>query len=203
VTAPSEPERRLSRPEDWLDQHGDALYRYAYFRLHDEAVAEDLVQETLLAAFQARAGFAGRSSERTWLIGILKNKLVDHLRKQAREQPLDAWIETDEELDALFSPDNRDHWTCAPSIWDNPVSSLEQKQFWNIFSDCIDRLPPRQARTFVLCELEGMDGAEICQVLGVAATNMWVLLHRARLRLRQCLEQRWFDGNQGHDNADM
>ncbi len=203
IKDPSGPKHQLSKPEDWLEQHGDALYRYAYFRLHEEAVAEDLVQETLLAALQARPGFGGRSSERTWLIAILKNKLVDYLRKRSREQPLDELLESDEEFEAFFSPDRQDHWTIPPSVWNNPMASLEQQQFWHVFSECMENLPPRQAQVFILCELDGLDGAEICQVLGVAATNMWVLLHRARLRLRQCLDLRWFDRGRGHEHADV
>lgn len=197
------PDRGLSPPEGWLDRHGDALYRYACFRLRDTAAAEDLVQETLLAAFQARGGFAGRASERTWLVGILKNKIVDHLRKRRREDIVDTPIEPDEDVEALFSPGRKDHWTHAPSVWNNPTASLEQKQFWKIFSDCVDLLPARQAQAFVLCELDGLGGAESCQVLGVTTTNLWVLLHRARLRLRECLEQRWFQGNSGDDGADL
>ncbi len=196
-------ERGLSPPESWLDRHGDALYRFACFRLHDTAVAEDLVQETLLAAFRARAGFAGRSSERTWLVGILKNKIIDHLRKRWREEPVDLALEPDEALEALFSPGRTDHWTVAPSLWQNPTAALEQKQFWEIFSTCVDHLPTRQAQAFVLCELDGLDGAEICQVLGVTATNLWVLLHRARLRLRGCLEQNWFQGGEEVNSADV
>ena len=187
--------KRLSRPEVWLDEHGDALYRYARFRLNDSALAEDLVQETLLAALQAQDSFAGRSTERTWLIGILKNKLIDHLRKTCREITLD--VESDDDLDALFDTASRIHWRTPPSVWDNPLAALEQKQFWSVFSDCLGDLPARQAQAFTLCEIEGLDGGEACKVLGVTATNVWVLLHRARLRLRECLENHWFDHRKG------
>ncbi len=186
---------RLSRPEVWLDEHGDALYRYARFRLNDSAVAEDLVQETLLAALQAQDSFAGRSTERTWLIGILKNKLIDHLRKAGREITID--VESDDDLDALFDTASQVHWRTPPSVWDNPLAALEQKQFWAVFSDCLGELPARQAQAFTLCEIEGLDGGEACKVLGVTATNVWVLLHRARLRLRGCLENNWFNHRKG------
>jgi RNA polymerase sigma-70 factor (ECF subfamily) len=183
---------RLSQPEVWLEEHGDALYRYAYFRINDAALAEDLVQETLLAALQARDSFAGRSAERTWLTGILKNKLVDHLRKTAREQSVDTTPGSDEDLDALFDNDTWSHWKKPPSAWENPSAALEQQQFWAVFSDCLGGLPARQAEAFTLCELEGLDGGEVCKVLGIATSNVWVLLHRARLHLRQCLEDNWF-----------
>jgi len=182
-------------PQDWLDQHGDVLYRYAYFRLRDSAQAEDLVQETLLAAWQARQRFSGRSTERTWLIGILKNKLVDYFRKH-REQPLGDIADTDAEVDALFENDADQHWRISPMDWANPTQALQQKQFWKVFTACIDALPPRQAQVFSLCELDELDNDEACKVLGVAPTNLWVMLHRARLRLRQCLETSWF-GHEG------
>jgi RNA polymerase sigma-70 factor (ECF subfamily) len=186
---PSKP-KELSPPEDWLAQHGDALYRYAYFRLRDAAQAEDLVQETLLAALQARHGFSGRSAERTWLIGILKNKLVDYLRKGAREQPFGDLADTEGEIDALFDAGGR--WKTPPSDWGNPTNTLEQKQFWKVFADCFAGLSSRYAQVFAMCEFDGLDSTEVCKVFDVTATNVWVILHRARLRLRQCLETQWF-----------
>jgi RNA polymerase sigma-70 factor (ECF subfamily) len=190
-------DRKLSRPEQWLAEHGDALYRYAWFRLQDAALAEDLVQETLLAALQSQDGFAGRSSERTWLTSILKNKLIDHLRKYSREQPFAGDTDTHDEIDTLFEDDSWNHWKVPPSVWDNPSAALEQRQFWEVFTLCMGGLPERQAQTFVLCELEGMDGAEACKVLGMTTSNVWVMLHRARLRLRDCLEKQWFDRMRG------
>lgn len=180
----------LSPPEDWLAQHGDALCRYAYLRLRDAAQAEDLVQETLLAALKARQSFRGRSTERTWLIGILKNKLVDYLRKGAREQPFGELTEAEEEIDALFDAGGR--WKTPPADWGNPAHALEQKQFWKVFADCFAALPSRHARVFALCEFDDLDGTEVCKVFDITATNVWVILHRARLGLRQCLESRWF-----------
>lgn len=187
---PPKSQQVLSKPESWLTQHGDALYRYAYFRLRDAAQAEDLVQETLLAALQARQGFAGRATERTWLIGILKNKLVDFLRKSSREQSFGDMESSEIEIDALF--DTEGHWKLPPSTWENPANALEQKQFWNVMAKCLGSLPPRHAQVFSLCELDGLDSTEACKVFGIAATNVWVMLHRARLRLRQCLETHWF-----------
>lgn len=191
------PKTTLSEPHTWLDLHGDALYRYAFFRLRDMDMAEDLVQETLLAAYQARAGFAGRSAERTWLIGILKNKLIDTLRKHAREVSVDAFADGPDAIDALFRDDRFQHWRTPPAAWENPNDALEQKQFWVVFQDCIETLPPRQARAFLLCEIDGLDGKEACKVLEVEPSNVWVMLHRARMRLRQCLEKNWFGGTPG------
>ena len=179
-----------STPEQWLNEHGDALYRHAYFRLRDKMAAEDVVQETLLAAMKARERFAGRSSERTWLIGILNNKVVDYLRKQVREQSLEQGDLGDDELEGLlFEADG--HWRRAPSAWGDPDAAFEQKAFWEALSRCLEELPDRQARAFSLCEMDGVSGAEAGKVLGVTATNMWVILHRARLRLKECLELNW------------
>ena len=179
-----------STPEQWLSEHGDALFRHAYFRLRDKMAAEDTVQETLLAAMKARERFAGRSSERTWLIGILNNKVVDYLRKQVREQSLEQGDLGDEELeDLLFEADG--HWRRPPSAWGNPDAAFEQKAFWEALSRCLDELPDRQAQAFSLCEMDGVGGAEAGKVLGISTTNIWVILHRARLRLKECLEINW------------
>jgi RNA polymerase sigma-70 factor (ECF subfamily) len=186
-----QPDPRFCDPRTWLDEHGDALYRYALVRVRNAAAAEDLVQETLLAALTARERFAGQSSVRTWLIAILKNKLIDHLRRRAREAP--PVDEPDDELiDELFEDDPGQHWRSAPGVWANPSGALEQTEFWQVFSDCLAQLPPRQAQAFGLCELDGLAGEEACKVLGLSPSNLWVLMHRARLRLRQCLETRWF-----------
>lgn len=177
-------------PGRWLDQHGDALFRYALARVRERALAEDLVQETLLAALRGRSQFAGRAAERTWLIAILKNKIIDHFRKSAREQSLDALEDPDALIDAQFEADG--HWRTPPEAWANPVAAFESEEFWRRMAECLNGLPERQARAFSLCELEGIEGEAACKVLGVSASNLWVLLHRARMRLRQCLEAGWF-----------
>jgi len=187
MTAPHLP----SDPETWLEQHGDALFRYAVLRVRNDAIAEDLVQETLLAALRARQSFAGESSERTWLIAILKNKIVDHFRREARMAPLPDSEDPDALIDALFKKSN-DHWQNVPAAWADPDASLENSRFWQVFRDCLGGLPRRQAEAFALTELDGLDTGELCKVLSVSASNAWVLLHRARLRLRECLEQQWF-----------
>jgi RNA polymerase sigma-70 factor (ECF subfamily) len=156
------------------------------------SLAEDLVQETLTAALTARERYSGAASERTWLIGILKNKLIDHLRRAGRETLLDPHDEVDDTIETMFQNDPGRHWQSEPSPWANPSGALEQQQFWRAFADCLDTVPARQAQAFTLTEIEGLSSDEVCKVLGVAATNLWVLLYRARMRLRTCLEQRWF-----------
>jgi RNA polymerase sigma-70 factor (ECF subfamily) len=184
-------------PERWLDEHGDALFRFALLRIHNETTAEDLVQETLLAAWSAQSRRSGESSERTWLIGILKHKIVDHVRRSWREQPLeDDPVEGNPEepgMEEFFSPEGT--WDRQPAGWGNPLRSLEQQQFYEVLQQCLQRLSPRLAQLFVLRELHDMSNEEICKELGVSATNVWVMLYRARMGLRQCLEFRWFEND--------
>jgi len=186
--------RSLTNPDTWLDEHGDALYRFALIRVRDAATAEDLVQETLLAALRARDRFAGDASERTWLIAILKNKIVDHFRRRTHESPLPETEDPDALIDSLFKQSN-DHWQTVPSAWQDPDTSLENSRFWSAFEECLRGLPPRQAEAFALAELDGLNTEELCKVLEVSTSNVWVMLHRARLRLRECLDQRWFSAS--------
>ena len=174
-----------------MDEHGDALYSYALSRLKNTASAEDVVQETLLAALKSGKTFSGRSSARTWLIGILKHKIVDLIRKENREQPIDE-IEIMEEPEELFF-DKKGHWRVKPVEWQvNPGKILEQKEFMAVLFQCMEHLPDRLHRLFTLRELEDQDSDFICKELGITPTNLWVMLHRARMRLRGCLTENWF-----------
>ena len=178
-------------PDLWVDQHGDALYRFALSRLRDATAAEDLVQETFLAALDARREFRGDAAERTWLIGILRHKLVDHLRKRCRELPLSANEEGDAVVDNLFVADG--HWKRAPERWQVDAGELaDNREFWTVFTTCREALPQRQAAVFTLRLLEDVDADTVCKELDLTPTNLWVLLHRARTRLRECLEAKWF-----------
>ena len=168
------------------------LLRYASLQLRDAAAAEDAVQEALLAALAGEANFAGRSNLRTWLTGILKHKIVDAIRRQGRERPaadLDPGSDA-EEFDGLF--DRRGHWTEAPDAWEQPEGALGQKQFLAALEACLRALPERTARVFMMREHLGMETPEICKELGITPTHCWVMLHRARMALRQCLQMNWF-----------
>ena len=186
-----------SGPDQWLDAHGDYLFRYALIRVQNETTAEDLVQDTLLAALSALHNRSGQSSERTWLTGILKHKIVDHFRRGWREQPLEddvpANVPDEPGLDEFFAEDG--HWADKPSAWGHPYRSLEQSHFFEVLQTCIQRLSPRLAEIFVLKEFDEMSNEEICKELGVSATNVWVMLYRARMGLRQCLQSRWFEND--------
>lgn len=183
----------LSDPDRWLERYGDILFRYVYSRVRDRDAAEDLLQETLLAALQAKANFAGEAAEQTWLIGILKHKMMDYFRRSARENT-EEWHEQsfDNEDDDYF--DRRGHWQVAFSAWSKPDKALEQEQFLAVLQRCIDRLPPRQAQLFVLRELDGLESEEICAILSLSTlNNFWVALSRTRVQLRHCLELHWFN----------
>jgi RNA polymerase sigma-70 factor (ECF subfamily) len=180
-----------------LARQRDYLYRYALLHLRDPSRAEDVVQETLLAAMESRTGFSGKAQLRTWLTGILKHKIVDMFRRQKREAPLDAdgdaRLESEEAFgDLYFDADDRDHWRSAPQAWGDPERSLEQKRFWDTLDACSKQMPGQIARVFVMRELMGLETEEICKELGITANNCWVMLYRARMNLRQCLEMRWF-----------
>ena len=179
-----------------VEQHRAYLMRYALLQLRDETAAEDAVQETLLAALKGGTRYAGRSTIKTWLTGILKHKIIDQLRRQSRELPLedpDAEPEGHDAdiAEATFAEDG--HWHDFPNDWGAPERSLESKQFWAVFEICIQVMPPRMARVFVMREVLELSTEEICKELGISSTNCWVMLHRARLTLRGCLETRWFN----------
>jgi len=180
-----------SNPSEWVDRYGDYLFRYAMLRVRDRSAAEDMVQETFLAALNSRGSFSGGSSEATWLVGILKHKIADHYRHQAREAPLEG-EDLSEHPDA-GNFDGAGHWTAGPAEWGgNPADLYRQGEFLEQFRKCLSGLSPNHANAFTLREIEGLGTAEVCKVLNVTETNLWVILHRARGLLRRCLETRWF-----------
>ncbi len=199
----------LSDPQGWLDLYGDYLYRFALLRTREASIAEEMVQETFLAALQARSRFAGQSTERSWLVGIMKHKIADHFRKVAREIPTEDMegAGVRENVDTAFDQDG--HWKMggsAPLDWPgNPAGVLEQKQFWDVLKRCLGELPTRMAQAFSLREVDDVPSEEICAMLGITPNNLWVLLHRSRKHLRQCLETHHFglrSSQQGRDDRE-
>jgi RNA polymerase sigma-70 factor (TIGR02943 family) len=179
-------------PSEWVDRYGNYLFRYAMLRLRDRSTAEDLVQETFLAALKDHGSFSGQSSESTWLVGILKHKIADHFRHQAREAPLEESDLRDQPDSSPF--DGSGHWTSGPTDWGgNPADLYREKKFLAQLTKCLSALSPNHANAFTLREIEGADTGEICKVLNVTETNLWVILHRARMLLRRCLEANWFE----------
>ena len=176
-----------------LDRHRRYLIRVAQLQLRDPDLAEDVVQETLVAALGAREGFSGRSSVKTWLTGILKHKIVDAIRQKQRQPVISATLgdETDlEAFDPLFKDDGS--WDAPPANWGDPESALSRREFMEMMELCLERLPPNTARVFVMREVMELETDEICKELAITANNLWVILYRARMALRQCLEQNWF-----------
>ena len=182
----------------WLEQYGDYLYKYAMFRLRDATAAEDAVQETFLAALKAYSKFEGRGSERTWLVGILKHKIMDHFRRSVREAPLGQDNDDGPDHSEFFERGDswENHWNAnyAPTDWHaSPTELVERNDFWRVFNDCLSPLPKRTASAFTLREVDGLSSDQICEILGISVNNLWVILHRARLHLRNCLERNWFN----------
>lgn len=185
----------MSIPESVdLEQLRTYLLRYAVLQLRDPALAEDVVQETLLAVLNARSQFSGKSAYKTWVVGILKHKIIDATRKQSREQSLAASGEDSEtdSTDALFDADGS--WRQIPSAWGDPEKSFEDRRFWEVLERCLERLPVRTARAFTMREVMDVTSDDICKELSITPTNLWVMLHRARLGLRECLDSKWFGG---------
>ncbi|TAJ13952.1 sigma-70 family RNA polymerase sigma factor [Marinilabiliaceae bacterium JC017] len=178
-------------PDSWVRKYGDILYTYAISRVNDPNRAEDLVQETFLAGLKNMAGFKGHSSEQTWLIAILKRKVVDFYRQKARNR--EVKLETNPQRFKKDKP-MKGHWldTFTPKRWDNEAQiKLESDEFMHILKRCIEKLPIKWASCFMLRIMEEMKTEEICKELNITSSNLWVILHRARLQLRDCLESNW------------
>jgi RNA polymerase sigma-70 factor (TIGR02943 family) len=183
-----------TNPDRWVDEHGDCLFRYALVRVRRREVAEDLVQETLLAAIRSREKFAGRSSERSWLTGILKHKISDHFRKLGRETSFTDLESLADEFSEKFVPEGYWVHVKGPKEW-KPESDevVYHAEFWQTMRHCLDKLPERIANVFMLREMDEVESKEICSMLSISESNLWVMLHRARMALRECLEINWFN----------
>jgi len=180
----------IDDPESWVDYYGDFLYRFALSRIKDPAVAEDLVQETFLAALRGRENFKGHSAGRTWLVAILKHKIVDYIRKKIREPSSDKIEVLTDQTDPDFN--EQGEWQLRPSKWAvNPGRIYEQKEFLDVLYRCLAGVPERLAEAFMMREMDGLSTAEVCKALDITATNSWVMLYRARMSLRRCLEDSW------------
>jgi RNA polymerase sigma-70 factor (TIGR02943 family) len=189
----------LSDPERWLSEHGDFLFRFALVRLRDPVRAEDAVQETFLAALKSGHAYTGRGSERSWLAGILKNKIFDHFRKAGRELSFtDLEFYSDQENENFDSVSlDKQAWAsdAGPQEWAAVGESLDNDLFWKAYRDCAGKLPEKVAAAFNLREVDGLQSKEVCALLHISENNLWVMLHRARMALRRCLEINWFAKN--------
>lgn len=167
-----------------------SLRKFALLQLRDESMANDVVQEVCLAAIQNGHTFRGESELKTWLVAILKNKIIDHLRIESRKVPFSSNDFEEDDFSGLFN--KRGHWNKEdrPANWGNPHEVLEKKRFWEIFEVCMTALPDKLAQIFSMAEFFGMQSKEICKELGITSSNYWVIMHRARMQLRICLEKR-------------
>ncbi|KUJ84973.1 RNA polymerase subunit sigma [Microbulbifer sp. ZGT114] len=180
------------------------MQRFAVMQLGDRGLAEDAVQEALLGALKSVRSFNGRAALKTWMFAILKNKIADLLRARGRQVEVQSLLRTDEEhrdLDELFN--DRGHWRRdeRPAHWADPESAIHDRHFWQVFEACLDRLPGQQARLFMMREFIELETPEICAAADVTVSNLNVTLHRARMRLRECLENNWFQAGEAVEEA--
>ncbi len=174
-------------PATWVESYGDSLYRYALSRLRNAEAAEEVVQDTFVAALAAVDQFSGKGAEGAWLLGILKRKIVDFVR--ARNRNTSA---TDDEDPTNLLFDEKGNWRSDPRIFGTqPEALLQRAEFWQILRQCLSGLSQRQADVFTLREMEGISSETICKELDLSSSNLWVLLHRARLRLSACMKSNW------------
>ena len=172
----------IQRPPDWIKEHGDSLFRFAIMRVNDENLAADLVQNTLLAAIVAKDSFQGKSSVKTWLLGILKHKIMDHFRLKKKESVLQ-----EAELDSLGPSDfsTVGTWSEKPKSWNmSPEKVLENENARRMLWDCIESLPTRMRLLCVLREIDGESTETICEKMNLSVSNFSVLLYRTRHKLR-------------------
>ncbi|MDO8299371.1 sigma-70 family RNA polymerase sigma factor [Lacisediminimonas sp.] len=175
-----------------LESMRPALLRFAILQLRNESMAEDVVQESLVAVLEKPQQYAGRASLRTYVTGILKHKILDTLRRNSRLQALpdEDGQQDDDAIDALFNASG--HVLAMPRDWGDPDAALHQKDFFRVMELCLEKLPPATARIFMMREWLEMETAEICKELEISPSNAWVMLYRARVRLRECLDLNWF-----------
>lgn len=186
----------LQIDEQFLGDIRRDMIKFAQLQLRNSAQAEDVVQEALVAVLNKPQGFAGRSAVKTWVFGILKNKIIDLIRLQVRTTNVSALSAQEESMDQAFETlfKTNAHWhpEVRPSDWGNPEEALRQQRFWEVFDACLKHLPENTARVFMMREFLEFETAEVCQELSLSTTNCNVILHRARNGLRRCLEKNWF-----------
>lgn len=171
------------------------LTRFAFILLRDANTVDDIVQETILTAIEKQDGFKNNSSLKTWLFVILRNKTIDALRRGKREVTISDLSDNDDDLEeSLFNQQGSWNQEAKPTSWGNPEASLEQSEFWVVFNACLHHLPEQTSRVFMMRELLEFEVDDICKELNLSTSNCWVTLHRARAKLRLCLDINWFSG---------
>jgi RNA polymerase sigma-70 factor (TIGR02943 family) len=193
----AEGEKHILDPQLWVERYGDYLYNFTITRVNDSEKAADLVQETFLAGLKAKENFQGKSSERTWLISILKRKIIDTYRKQysSKETSMGEY-ENDISDGDFYSSEGpfKGHWLEGRGPHSNsllPDGEIEQEELRRIIQFCISNLPPNLGAAFAMKMIDEAESDEICKELGITSSNLWVMLHRARLKMRECVESKW------------
>jgi len=181
--------------DTFLNDLRQQMIKFAILQLRDKDMAEDAVQEALIGALKNVKSFDGRAALKTWVFAILKNKIIDILRQKKRLINVSDLLHEDgEDRDILSLFDQKGMWRLdeRPADWGDPEDALRGKDFWRVFEACLEGLPPKQARVFMMREFIELETDEICATVEITVTNLNVMLHRARLRLRECLENKWY-----------
>lgn len=193
------PEINNLEPGKWIERYADYLFGFAFTRINRQDVAEDLIQDTFLSALKAQETFRHDSSEKTWLTSILKRKIIDYYRKKSTQSELNILDRDGKDgfTAHFFEAEGAktDHWvdSTAPKNWGNDFDTkVESDEFYGILQSCLGKLPEKWAAVFTLKNMDDLKSEEICKELGIAPSNYWVIMHRAKLQLRECMEKNWF-----------
>ncbi len=183
-------------PKNWVDNYSDYLYNYAYYRVNNQALAEDLVQDTFLAGINAQSTYKALASEKTWLVSILKNKIIDHYKKASTRNESPLQISSDEapSYDYFFDKQKMGHWQkeTSPKDWGtNTEAQIETKEFYGVLEKCMSKIPEKWQGIFKMSLLDEKDSALVCKEFSLSSSNFWVIMHRAKLQIRECLEKNW------------
>ncbi len=181
----------VANPKMWLKLYGDLLFQYALARVNDRSVAEDLIQETFFSALKGLDGYKGEASEKNWLFAILKNKIIDHYRKRTTDQAVFYNPGAEGSEEEWFNVEGQWAENRIPNDWNAAENPAERKEIQRIILWCRDHLKTVQQQVFTLKYLEDLDSDAICKVLNISSSNYWVLIHRARLQMRDCVEKNW------------
>lgn len=190
VQMPTAEKTHQLKPDTWVDAYADYLYNYASSRVSDTEIARDLVQETFLAGLRSAKNFKGTASERTWLISILKRKVIDHYRKINSKKG-----KAEVRMQYVSQEDSEGNWLeerAADPLSVKELGTLENEELGEAIQHCIGKLPAKQARVFTLKTIQGMSTEDVCNELGINPSNLWVMIHRARTSLMACLDKNWF-----------
>ena len=176
-------------PDKWIDLHADYMFNYTISRVNNRDLAKDLVQETFLSSLKAMKNYKGQASERTWLISILKRKIIDHYRKSNSVKG-----KAEVRMSFYENGKNKGKWIeeRAPSTWNNIDHTIENEELKAVLDLCIENLPEKYRSVFLLKTIQNYETKEICNELGISSSNLWVIIHRTRIQLRACLEGNWF-----------